>query len=404
MFYTWPLKKLKTTHPRLGTLGEFRGLGTGDGVTVLHSGTDLAEFGGNLPVYSPDTGLVRRLTRGIGGNPSAGTGPIRVGHFAFNHINNINAKPHSEYIGRNNNRIQIHKDLPIYVVEPGKNLFTPKRGVANPQKDADFKARKVKKNPVSLLGGSYARIGADNYRNATVWPRTVPIGRGVGPTDLHCIYYESADGSYLDLDNIANCLEVWENYKNEKKPRAMNLRLHAQVGDAFILDFDSTGNKPPIPPGGATLKVKAFSNFNSLCGIYQLEYRISGEPPFDTGRLNMWRFHKPPPDAKAFVLVDDQLSKFNTVTNKFTYYAFTKSRNENIDDSHHWEVENTTAWPDGHYFISVWLKNIKKSQGVGVDPAVHEREYRAELDLGTVRVPSRGEHRTVRVTKKFKKV
>jgi len=91
MTYDWPTKPLHNKGPKkhkiLSTFGEFRGNGKGDGLAFLHSGSDIPETGRKLKVFSPDVGLVRRFGQAANGNPSAGeVGPVRIGHFAFNHI------------------------------------------------------------------------------------------------------------------------------------------------------------------------------------------------------------------------------------------------------------------------------------------------------------------------------
>lgn len=371
MLYDWPVSRRNRTHPRLGALGEFRGLAAND-ITRVHSGTDIARAGGNLDVWSPDTGLVRRHTPAANGNPSGGGGPIRVGHFSFNHITNVNARPGNQYRG-----VALPQDLPIHVVEPGSDAYSPRQGVANPQNDGDFRRGRVRRSKPAV---AYRKLAANSYERIVFWPRSLPIGTGVGPTDLHCIYYESADGPYADGGNVANCLEVFRNYANRRKPVAEKLVMYTQVGKQAFLDLGrarrSAVHRPAM--GGLDFMLWAHSPFNSKCGVYQIEYEILNHLGNSTGRLNVWKFHDNPPDNRAFDLVDSQLSRFNTVNNKFTVYVITDSRNAVINTAYHWEVENPAQWPDGCYAIKVWLKNISASVGVGQDPRTNERYYVAE--------------------------
>ena len=391
MLYDWPVSRRNRTHPRLGALGEFRGLGAND-ITRVHSGTDIARAGGNVQVWSPDTGLVRRHTPAANGNPSGGGGPIRVGHFSFNHITTVNARPGGQYNG-----VALPQNLPIHVVEPGSAAYAPRPGVANPQNDADFRRGRVGRAKPAV---AYRKIGPNNYERGVFWPRNLPIGTGVQPTDLHCIYYESADGPYADGGNAANCLEVFRNYTNRRKPVAEKLVMYTQVGKRAFLDLGRRGNTAThrAAMGGLDFMLWAHSPFNSKCGVYQIEYEILNHLGNTTRRLNVWRFHDTPPDNRAFDIVDPQLSRFNTVNNKFTVYTITNSRNANINAAYHWEVENPGQWPDGCYAIKVWLKNIRASVGVGRAPTTNERYYVAEW---TVKTQANG-NRKLTVTRSFR--
>ena len=175
--------------------------------------------------------------------------------------------------------------------------------------------------------------------------------------------------------------------------------MYSQVGNAALVDMSKQGAGVihTAAMGGVKFKLWANSPFNSKCGIYQVEYEIFNHLGNTTGRLNMWKFHQLPPDAKSFDLVDSQLSRFNTPFNKFTVYNLTNSRDANINTDYHWEVENGGKWPDGCYAIKIWLRNIKKSQGVGVDPLVNEVLYGAEWKLDTVAVG----RRKIAVTRRF---
>jgi hypothetical protein len=383
MAYDWPVRQFNRTHPRLGTLGEFRGVGAND-ITRLHSGTDIAVFGGNVEVYSPSVGKVRRF--------GPNSGPIRVGHFGFNHIRTINAQPGNTYNG-----VTLPQTLPIYVVEAGSPGYAPRAGVATPARDADFNQGTV---PANAPAVAWYRIGPDNYEQATLWPRTLPIGTGVGPTDLHCIYYESDDGPFADGAAVANCLEVFRNYVNNKKPVATALKMYTQVNDVLFRDLGAAGQAVHRQVmGGLDFKLWARSPFNAPCGVYQIDYEIFNHLGNTTGRLNAWTFHKLPADAVSFDFVDQNLSSFVGPNNKFTVYILTNAINGTINAASHWEIENAAKWPDGCYAIRVWIKNIKRSPAAAGQPVqTNDVLYGAEWTVRTL--PNN--RRQVRVVNKFK--
>lgn len=129
MLYDWPVKPVNGPQPIFGTFGEFRGA-AGDGLSTLHGGTDLALGDTNADVFSIDLGLVVRETPAVSGNPSAGGGGIRVGHFGYKHVKTINADPGNS-------------KLPIYVVDRDSDFYVPKHGIANPAQDSDFDIKKI---------------------------------------------------------------------------------------------------------------------------------------------------------------------------------------------------------------------------------------------------------------------
>lgn len=392
MFYIWPVKPFRRTQARLGTLGEFRGQGTND-ITRLHSGMDIAVSGGLVEVFSPDVGLVRRFTVAATQNPSGGGGPVRIGHWAFNHIRTVFVTP-----GTNQGGVRLPQNLPIYVEDRGFTYYVPRAGVANPQNDGDFRGLQLRGRPIV----AYRKNGPNNYSNVSIWPRTLPIGRGVQPTDLHCFYYGTADGPVADGASIRNALEVLDNYRNRVDPLADALRMYTQAGDRLMLDLAQQGASVVHRPamGGAKFKLWAFSPFNSRCGVYQIDYEILNHLGNTTGRLNSWTFQRLPPDNRSFDLVDPQLSQFNTVNDKFTVYIITNSRNGNINNTFHWEVENPAMWPDGCYAIKVWIYNIRRSQGEGKAPDLNEVLYGAEFKVDT---DQQGTNRRIIVTQGFRK-
>jgi hypothetical protein len=402
MFYNWPTSPFKSKHKIYSTLGEFRGSPKGDGVTKLHSGTDLPESGSDRLIFSPDRGLVRRAfpatgSRALSKNPSAGTGPIRIGHFGFNHISTIFPKPQSTVEG-----VRLPGTLPIYVVNKGDTVFLALK--RKPKKDKDFKTGKVKfkKNPGPAI--AFRKKANDSYEKVVFWPRNLAIGRGISSTsDLHCIYYQTDGGPYLQRRSIANALEVFVKYTNGVKPDARGLKLYSQRGDTFLLDIKKSGRSAVVlqSMGGVSLKVSAFSAFFGTCGIYELEYaiRAAGGDGGALQRTSMWRFRILPSEADSFILVDKTLSQFTNIDKKFTYYVFTKSRNRMINADNHWEIEDRIKWPDGRYDIDVWVKNISKARGAGNDPSVNEVQFRATVDLVTLG----RKKREVTVVKGFRK-
>lgn len=418
MAYDWPTQpfnNVKKRHLVLSTFGEFRGQGSGDGIAFLHSGFDIPETGRRLEVYSPDVGLVRRFGAAANGNPSAGErGPIRVGHFAFNHITSILAKP---------GRAGMPEDLKIYVVEKGAGIFLMDKSAVKAEnkrlkakaKKAKTKKAKAKFVPITTVGQltdalvkpakvegkpriGLRKIAKDMYERVTFYPRTLPIGLGVGPTDLHIVYYDTADGPVTDRGNLRNPLPVMKNYANKKRPGIGEVSLNAndkaekrilllkKVGDSGIFTADMKG---------ANFKALAFSDFAQVCGVYQLEYEICNDKGQTSGRSRMWKFDELPSDADSKLIVDENLSffpgakAFDKKTIKKTVYRFTRSVGGVISDRNHFELEDVVKWSDGSYTLLIWLQNIAKSNGIGVAPSVNEVKYCFGFSVKTVGKVSR---------------
>lgn len=388
-FYDWPTQPTGGPHRILSTFGEFRGAG-GDGMTFLHGAVDIPETGNAVKVFSPDVGVLRRS--GASTNPSAGGGNVRIGHFGFVHINTLYARPGATYA-----RVGLPQDFPIRVAEPGTAYFGAPVN-ASPLTlplNAPLPQRTLGRNAPAI---GYRR-GAAQYEGEVYWPRTLAIGEDPHPTDLHFIYYESSDGAYDDPAALSDPLEVVR-YVNSDDPVARDLRLYTHAGDALAFDFDTVGSGAVLSPaaGGAKLKVAACSRFAGTCGVYELELAIAGEAPGGGwARSRVWRFHKLPSDADSRILVDTTLSEFTNVNNKITWYVLTSSRNGSIAADNHWELEDTTRWPDGEYEIRVWVKNIRESRGVGQAPDLNEVAYTARCSIQT----DNARNRRVRVTRRF---
>ncbi len=376
-FYDWPTEKVDRPHAILSTFGEYRGSAP-DINTELHSGTDIPEV--NVEVFSPDVGRVRRYGPAANHNLSAGSGPIRVGHFGFNHIATIHAMPGQAMSG-----VALPADLEIEVVEAGANVYVAGKANPDPTKDADFKTIAIPRTK-PVVG--YTKNGA-RYEPLTWWPRTLAIGNGVGPTDLHAIYYDTATGPYDEGVATANALEVLRNYSNAVKPVSRGLRLFTHAGNQERLVLDGNGTTTLIPTDtGAKLKVFAGSPFaTNFSGIYELELEITcadAGPSAGHMKQKVWTFHKLPSNARSFDLVDRPLSAWVNVNNpKETDYVLTAGRNGTIDPAFHWELEDTTKWPDCRYTINVWVRNIKQSKGEGETPDLNEVKYTAAVDVVT---------------------
>ncbi|HET7537186.1 MAG TPA: hypothetical protein VFJ90_12065, partial [Candidatus Didemnitutus sp.] len=166
--------------------------------------------------------------------------------------------------------------------------------------------------------------------------------------------------------------------------------------------------------------VHAYSLFHWDCGIYQLDYRIfcttdstedetgsaHGATRHDTGRLTMWKFAKLPADADSFLIVDQSRSEFIRPValgqygahDKRTVYTLTHAKGmQDLKKENHWELEDTTKWPDCEYEIDVWAMNIKKANGPGVAPDLNEVKHWAKFKVETA---ASGDRR-ITVTKAF---
>jgi hypothetical protein len=414
MFYQWPVAPINgPRQPVFGTLGEFRNR-AGDGLTRLHGAADIG-LGRQmqLDVYSPDTGLVVRETPSVSANPSAGGGGVRVGRFGLKHVLTVLADPGNT-------------PEPIYVIDDITVFYLPAGGAANPSADADFKAGTLGDLPAGqarrpFIG--FRRKGANDYERVRFWPRSVPIGRGVDPTDLHFIRYASASGPYNESD-LRNPLEVVQ-YANDAKPVARDLLMttHTNEGETR-LSFTKAGRSAVFnrDEGGAHFKVHAFSPLQKWCGIYRLDYRIAAMAPAgeneaevnpagaaanDTGRLTTWHFTRLPSTNQSFLIVDADRSTFTRpvrIANypndaKITFYTLTHSKGvDNVTADNHFELEDPSKWPDGDYTITVWAQNIEESKGVDVAPDVNEVTYSADFRVET---SQQGARRRVTVTRKF---
>jgi hypothetical protein len=146
-FYDWPTAPLDKTHAILSTFGEFRGMAPD--FTQLHSGTDLPEPGREVQVFSPDVGVVTRDSHDPN-NPSKGSGAIRVGHFGFNHPQDVFPKVDAWY-----GNVYFPPDLPIHLVERGSTVYSPKHANPDLTKDADFNS-----------GAMPNRVGVGYVKNA----------------------------------------------------------------------------------------------------------------------------------------------------------------------------------------------------------------------------------------------
>ncbi len=423
MTYDWPTKpsnnKGKEKHKILSTFGEFRGKGQGDGLAFLHSGSDIPETGRKLKVFSPDVGLVRRFGQAANGNPSAGeTGPIRIGHFAFNHIKTHLARP---------GKYGLPADLKIYVVEEGATVFLiDKEAIQKENKRLKDLAKKNKTKyvPIKTVAqltdklvktakkkvGKNPRIGLrritkDRYERVTFYPRTKPIGMNVGPTDLHMIYYRTPDGPITDRFNFRNPLAVMKNYVNKQLPEIGEVGLYANdKTEGLILKLEKVGDSGKLTTAmnGVNFKALAFSKFANICGIYQLDYEISNDDGQTTGRSLMWKFDQLPTNRQSRLIIDQNLSTFpapkayNKKSIKRTVYRFTRSIGGVINKRNHFALEDVTKWSDGNYTLLIWVQNIAKSNGVGVAPAVNEVKYCYSF---SVRTTGNKKTREITVTK-----
>ena len=406
MSYNWPTQPFNKKHKILSTFGEFRGKRSGDGLAFLHSGSDIPETGNKLKVYAPDVGLVRRFGAAANGNPSAGeSGPIRIGHFAFNHIKTPLAKP-----GKNG----LRADLKIYVIKKGATIFQHDNQAIQKENKRLKKLAKQNKSkyvPINTIGQltdklvktttiknkprvGLRKIASDMYEMVTFYPRTLPIGRGVGPTDLHIVYYRTPDGPVADRANLRNPLQVMNNYTNKRLPKIGEIGLYANDKmESLILKFKKVGNSGKLTTSmnGANFKALAFSNFKNVCGIYQLEYQISNDKGQTTGRSLMWKFDQLPTNRQSALIVDENLSTFpgakafNKNSIKRTVYRFTRSESGVINKQNHFALEDVNKWLDGNYTLLIWIQNIAKSNGVGVAPAVNEVKYCYRFNVKTNR-------------------
>lgn len=396
--YDWPIKPFKKNKPLLGTMGEYRGDPRKD-ITALHSGTDLfvGRQAGNLLVYAPSVGLVRRLnpTRG---NPSAGKANIRVGHFGFNHITTPLPNPGADFLW-NRKQMRLPEKLPIYVQEVGDPLYTSRKGVRRPRLDAHFQPGKV---PSGFPKIAFRKKAADDYEQVVFWPRDVPIGRGVNGGDLHCIYYSTADGPFRQPNAVGNGLEFFKRFSNRRNPKAEGLLMTKRNGGNTLLSLgrNRAAAVHKAGDGGIDFKLFAHTAYRAKCGLYQIEYEILNDQGTTTQRVNLWKFTTHPPRAASFLIVDPMRSRFKTPQNKFTVYSLTHANRRGIAAKNHWEIENSKKWADGCYAIKVWLKNLRgpRPAGGGAAPT-NDVLYGAEWRVKTLA----SGNRRVTVTSKFEK-
>lgn len=409
-FVFWPISPRRGPRmPIFATLGEFRG--PGDGATYLHGATDIGT--GREPdwfIWSTDPGLLVRESAATGGapSPSAGGGGIRVGRFGIKHALIVHADPGNT-------------PLPIYVIERGTTVYRPRPGIANPANNADFRPLN---NLPNQAFDAYRKKGENDYELVRCWPIRLAIAKGIDPTDLHFIYYGTAAGSFDDT-NRGNPLEVVE-YENDVAPEMKDLLMTPHGDEAQVrVSFDNPDSAGIFLPadGGAQFKVHAYATLHRWwCGVYKLEYRIAraggveaevdlpgGGATHDTGRLTTWQFTRLPGTAQSRLIVDSRRSEFTRPTDlanyaqdaKKTVYTLTHAKGmDNVTAANHWELESPAQWPDGEYTITVWAQTIRKSNGIGAAPDVHEVEYNAGFKVETVNQGAR----KVSVQRRFQRV
>ncbi len=405
-YFDWPTKNV-AHDPRnvWSNLGEVRGA-AGDGPNWLnHGATDFKTVAGLL-VYSPNVGRVRF---GEDSDKKSGQPPVKIGHFAMLHfkdVNNLFVDP------------KVLGDATIWtvVVRPEDNIQLTPTGAATT----------LKKQHKKVVRG-VMKIGAA-WEEVFYYSITEPIGEAEG-ADLHTIYYETEDSGYKDVSDIRNMLSVIE-FKNPKLPEIQMVRFFSQkvvigLARALILEAPGTGVMSIVDHGGIDIVVTTsdFATGDARAGIYELSWKVDRflganeevPPTAVTGPGNkkmvpvvsetiMFTYDHMPERAKdenlvarlpRFVLPGGaNISLFNSVdTEKYTAYVVTNTQGDN---DKHWELEDTSKFPDGQYLLTITARNIAKSNGIGVKPTLGEFALKYSVDLSTIHA---GKDRQITVRK-----
>jgi hypothetical protein len=391
-YFDWPTHVKQDGPVNLwSNLGEKRG-DLGDGPNWLnHGATDFKPTSDNL-VYSPDVGKVRF---GESSDKKSGMPPVKIGHFSLLHFQDVNhlyVNP-ADLGDANRWTVIVRPDDPIQQTSTGP--------VTSLRKLKKAKAPGVLKN------------GA-NWEDVFFYSITEPIGLSNGP-DLHVIYYETDSSAYSDVGDIRNMLSVID-YQNANKPEIQVVRFFGQkattgLARAYILEAPGQGVMSIPNDGGIDIVVttSSFATGNARAGIYELSWalhrmlaegeQVGGAIPGPNKKQMisvvpetiMYTYDQMPDKIKDANLVarppwfvlpgGGDISLFSAVDReKYTAYVVT---NTNGDDTKHWELEDTTKFPDATYLLTIIARNIKKSNGVGVKPTLGERVIQYFVDVVT---------------------
>lgn len=410
VFYDSPIgdtltKRRKTLAPGklFSNLGEFRGA-SGDGPTWFNHGATDFVAPRNTNVFSPDKGEVKFFG---GGATNSGTPPVKIGRFAFLHFHNVTRLPMDpKTLG--------DRTLRTFIVDPGDPIWVVRGG--RPRRTT------LRRNKW-VAGVKEEPPGSGNWSKVFWYNRRASIGQTTGP-DLHMLYYADARANYNNRASIRNALHVLK-YKNSDKPKFGKFRLFAQKArntagnKKFIADNDQNRRGDMSIPDDkgvdVVIRVSSFGqSANNRAGIYKLSYTIykilQPNDPFPgtviTGaggrRLGevraeevMYTYNSllPPANDKQLVAYPPArvppggpaslFGNANPGQNKHSSYVVS---NTDGDDTKHWELENTTTYPDGEYVVRIKAWNIKKSRGVGnaleLNEAVLDVIVSIETDLG----------------------
>jgi hypothetical protein len=389
-YFDWPIHVKQHSPVNLwSNLGEKRG-DLGDGPNWLdHGATDFKPTSDNL-VYSPDVGKVRF---GESSDKKSGMPPVKIGHFSLLHFQDVNhlyVNP-ADLGDANRWTVIVRLDDPIQQTSTGPITSL----------------RKLKKTKVAGV----LKNGA-NWEDVFFYSITEPIGLSNGP-DLHVIYYETENSAYSDVGDIRNMLSVID-YQNADMPEIQVVRFFSQkattgLARTFILEAPGQGVMSIPDDGGIDIVVttSSFATGNARAGIYELSWalhrmlaereEVDGAIPGPNKKQMvsvvpetiMYTYRQMPDKIKDANLVarhprfvlpgGGDISLFAAVDReKYTAYVVT---NTDGDDGKHWELEDTSKFPDARYLLTITARNIKKSNGVGVKPALDKRVIQYFVDV-----------------------
>ncbi len=321
--------------------------------------------------------------------------PIKIGHFGLHHFNNSASLPIDP-------RTLGDPKAKTFIVDPGDPITVIKGGVPI---QATLKKKK------KFIKGVWQNPTDNKWYPAFYYNRRFPIGNATGP-DLHVTYYDSVTAGFRSRTNLRNALSVFR-YKNSKPPAISHFRLFAQEGSTqvttkgnkkFIADnIKNNQGTMDIPKDkGVDIVITTASfgqNSNSASGIHKLSYTvykilIAGDTPSGPV-INIGGKRAGEYKAQSIMHTYDSLLSINrdkqliahrpyyvpptngpaslyTDVNKNKHTSFVVS-NLSGDDTNHWELEDTGAFPDGEYIVRVRAWNIAKSNGEGNVPDLNEK-------------------------------
>ena len=251
--FHWPFgffllkRNEKKSPPIYSSFGEFRSSNSSPASPILiHEATDIDPSPYGRIVFSSSTGFITRHTTSIPPNitnpddrlayaGSRGSGPIKIGHFGYNHIR-PNVFDWFSFI-KSESRLGNDSPRAVLVVDGITKIYRVK--VVNSQKNRGRYGYKFSSSEVTLWKEHdfrkvpkfyrVAKIGRKEYITVAeilpgrwvwtvYWPKFKAVLQANGPIDMHLSYHsdKSPRSRYLSINDLENPL-LYLPYKNTKR-------------------------------------------------------------------------------------------------------------------------------------------------------------------------------------------